>query len=104
MLKSTVASMSLVLIGAASVEALKTFTLPESKLLFGNYNDLRIATPDSVQQIRPPFDEGFNRGYFAYPSISPHGDTIAWGFATRWQQDKYRARFGLARHLLSIES
>lgn len=53
MLKSTVASMSLVLIGAVSVEAVKTFTLPESKLLFGNYNDLRIATPDSVQQIAP---------------------------------------------------
>jgi len=103
MLKSTVASMSLVLIGAVSVDALKTFTLPESKLLFGNYNDLRIATPDSVQQIRPPFDEGFNRGYFAYPSISPNGDTIAWGFATRWQQDKYRARFGLGVYALAAQ-
>ena len=80
--------MSLVLIGAVSVEAVKTFTLPESKLLFGDYNDVRIATPDSVQQIRPPFDVGYNRDYLAYPSISPNGDTIAWGFARRFQRDR----------------
>ncbi len=95
--------MLLVLIGAVTVEALKTLTLPESKLLFADYNDVRISTPDSVQQIRPPFDEGYNRGYFAYPSISPHGDTIAWGFATRWQQDKYRARFGLGVYSLATQ-
>ncbi len=105
MRKSTVLSMSLVIIGAVSVEALKTFTLPESKLLFADYNDVRIATPDSVQQIRPPGDVGYNRGYFAYPSISPKGDTIAWGFATRFQRDRPDnwARFGLGVYSLAAQ-
>ena len=42
-----------------------TFSVPDSLLLFGNYNELRIVTPTQSQTLHPPIEEGYNRGYFA---------------------------------------
>jgi dipeptidyl aminopeptidase/acylaminoacyl peptidase len=50
-------------------------------LLFGTYNDLRISTPTDVRAVKPPIEVIANGGYFAFPSISPKGDSVAWGFA-----------------------
>jgi hypothetical protein len=57
-----------------------TFSLPDSVLLFGTYNDIRIVTPGGALSLKPPLDIKTNQGYFAFPSISPKGDLIAWGF------------------------
>ncbi len=81
----------------------KVFSLPDSVVLFGNYNDLRVVGPDWRQQLRPPVDEGYNRGYFAYPSITPRGDAVAWGFASGWEEKRplNRARFTLGLYSLA---
>jgi hypothetical protein len=76
-----------------------TFSLPKSVLLFGDYNELRVVTPDWSEQLRPPVDLKYNGGYFAYPSLSPQGDLIAWGFATeawvKWPVVHIRFALGL---------
>ena len=83
----------------------QTFALPNSILLFGNYEDLRVVTPDREQMLRPPIHQGYNGGYFASPSISPRGDSIAWGFAVDFQKGRspYPARFALGLYSLSRE-
>jgi hypothetical protein len=80
---------------------LQTFSLPNSTLLFGNYSDLRVVTPDRELKLRPPVDQGYNGGYFAFPGISPRGDAVAWGVAVAWQKDRHRARFALAVYSLN---
>jgi Tol biopolymer transport system component len=79
-----------------------TFSMPGSVLLFGTYNNLRVATPDRVLAIQPPVERGYNGGYFASPSMSPRGDAIAWGFSTEWHETrrKDRARFALGVYSL----
>jgi hypothetical protein len=83
----------------------QTFALPNSILLFGNYEDLRVVTPDREQMLRPPIHQGYNAGYFASPSISPRGDSVAWGFAVDFQKGRrpYPARFALGVYSLSRE-
>jgi len=98
------ASIVLVLcVAAVRAETGKTFSLPESLVLFGNYGELRIATPDRTKSLRPPVDVGYNRGYFAYPSLAPSGDVIAWGFSTGWEKDRpsNRARFALGTYSIA---
>jgi hypothetical protein len=75
----------------------QTFSLPDSVLLFGIYNDLRFVTPDLVLEIKPPVEDGYNHGYFVYPGLASRGDLIAWGFAVDWQKDRasHSARFAL---------
>jgi hypothetical protein len=65
-------------VGAQSA---KTFSMPNSVLLFGEYGQLQVVTPGREQVVRPPVDLKYNGGYFAYPSLAPRGDVIAWGFA-----------------------
>jgi dipeptidyl aminopeptidase/acylaminoacyl peptidase len=61
----------------------RSFSLPDSVLLFAYPGgELRVVTPDRVLEIKPPVDLPANHGLFNYPSISPRGDLIAWGFAT----------------------
>jgi WD40-like Beta Propeller Repeat len=76
---------------------LAVFSVPDSLLLFGTYDELRLVTPDHAEAIKPPTELAANHGYFGYPSISPRGDLIAWGFATQVQNDRaeHRARFAL---------
>ncbi len=80
----------------------QTFSLLESILLFGNYGDLRVVTPVGEVKLRPPIDQGYNGGYFAFPAISPRGDAVAWGFAVAWQESRKpnRARFALGVYSL----
>jgi WD40 repeat protein len=74
-----------------------TFSMPDATLLFGNYNELRIVTPDRVLVVNPPVDRGYNRSYFAIPSLSARGDRVAWGFSTAWEERRLtdRARFAM---------
>jgi hypothetical protein len=97
----------LALLAAASLAAgagskSQTFSLPDSILLFGNYEDLRVVTPDRELKLRPPVDVGYNGGYFAFPGISPRGDAVAWGFAVASKESRKqnRARFALGVYSL----
>jgi len=89
-------------LATAAASKSQTFSLPESILLFGNYQDLRVVTPDGELKLRPPIDEGYNGGYFAFPGISPRGDAVAWGFAVARQENRKqnRARFALGVYSL----
>lgn len=75
----------------------QTFTLPESVLMFGNYNELHIVSTVGSHVVHPPIERGYNRSYLAYPSIDSRGDVIAWGFAVASEdtRDEYKARFAL---------
>ena len=75
----------------------KTFSMPNSVLLFGGSGQLQVVTPTSAQVVWPPVDLKYNSGYFAYPSLEPRGDLIAWGFATEASTNRTapRLRFGL---------
>ena len=77
-------------LATAAASKSQTFSLPESILLFGNYEDLRVVTPDGDLKLRPPIDVGYNGGYFAFPGISPRGDGVAWGFAVAWQESGFQ--------------
>ena len=83
-----------------------TFSMPGSLLLFGNYNDLRLVSPERAQVLRPPVNEGYNRGYFAYPSVAPPGDLIAWGTAIAWEPERprYMPRFALGIYALAHQT
>lgn len=74
-----------------------TFSLPGSTLLFGTYDELFSTMPGHIETIKPPVEITANHGFFVYPSISPRGDLIAWGFATQVKKEPkgYRARFAL---------
>ena len=61
----------------------EVFSVPDSTLLFGWYEELRIVTPDHVVPIKPPSEIPANDGVLVFPSISPRGDAIAWGFAVQ---------------------
>ena len=76
--------------GAAGERPL-TFSLPDSILLVGDYNDLRVVA-QNPELVRPPFSMGNNGGYVAAPSISPRGDSVAWGFSVEWQASRRRNR------------
>jgi Tol biopolymer transport system component len=91
---------AVILLGATGVRTDRglTFSLPDALLLFGDYNQLRVVTADDAHVLHPAVDEGYNRGYFALPSIAAHQDgVIAWGFAVRWDQSRRhdKARFAL---------
>jgi Tol biopolymer transport system component len=79
-----------------------TFSIPDSLLLFGNYNELRIVTPTQSQTLHPPIERGYNRGYFANPSLARRGDLIAWGTATAWIEDHPRNKVRFALGVYSI--
>ena len=78
-------------------ESPAVFSMPDSTLLFGTYDELRIVTPDRAAAIKPPIEVPANHGYFGYPSISPKGNLIAWGFAVGLRKDRpeHPARFAL---------
>ena len=82
-----------------------TFALPDSILLLGTYNDIRIVTPHGVQMLKPPVDVTANVGYFAFPSISPKGDLIAWGFAIALDKErqKHHARYALGIYSMTSQ-
>ena len=75
----------------------KTFSLPDSVLLFGTYNDVRVSTPDAEERLRPPVEKA-NLGQFNAPSISLDGGLIAWGIVVAKPDDRHpvhRPRFSL---------
>jgi Tol biopolymer transport system component len=93
-------AVALVLLGATGVRAdrVLTFSLPNALLLFGDYNQLRVVTAGGEQVLHPAVDEGYNRGYFALPSIAARQDGVmAWGFAVGWDETRRhdKARFAL---------
>ena len=98
MQKASVA-VALVLLGTASLRAdrAQTFSLSNALLLFGNYNELHLVTPHNERTLHPSVDEGYNRGYFAYPTIAGGTGAVAWGFATGWDEtrSRHKARFVL---------
>ena len=79
-----------------------TFSISGSTILFATYNEVRITTAGHTQLIKPPVEVGANEGYFAYPSISPKGDLIAWGFAVDLHNERksYLARYALGIYSL----
>ena len=102
-LKWPCASIALVLCGAAlHAQGSKTFSMPDSVLLFGTYNQLHVVTPERAQLLRPPVDLKYNGGYFAFPSLSPRGDVIAWGFATEATFDRTTQRLRFALGLFRV--
>ena len=93
-------AIAVVLLGSASLSAdrARTFSLSNTLLLFGNYNELHLITPDNKRKLHPPVDEGYNRGYFAYPTIGGGPGIVAWGFATGWDETRRprdKARFAV---------
>src|SRR5215471_6788900 len=66
----------------------RTFSLADSVLLFGTYNELRVATDKDVVTLKPTVDLGCNHGYFTYPRLDPLGNLVAWGFAVESRKDK----------------
>jgi hypothetical protein len=50
--------------------------MPDSILLFGNYNDLRVVTQKTEQMPRPPVNEGTTVGISGL-TISPRGASVA---------------------------
>jgi len=73
------------------------FSIPDSTVLFGQYNEVRVVTPAHSYAIKPPVEVGYNHGYFVDPTISPCGDLVAWGFATEFREghSEHAARFAL---------
>ena len=54
--------------------------------------------------LTAPNDEGFNKGYFAYPALALRGNAIAWGFATGWRSENRpgnRVRYALGLYSLA---
>jgi hypothetical protein len=98
-LSSIVLLVSMTAVGAQKPDA---FSLPNSVLLFGNYNNLWVVAPEWTQHIQPPVDLKYNGGYFAYPSLSPRGDIVAWGFATEARVTPGATRIRFALGLYSI--
>jgi hypothetical protein len=100
-LRSVCVVVAVILLGATGVRTDRglTFSLPDALLLFGDYNQLRVVTADDEHVLHPAVDEGYNRGYFALPSIARQDGVIAWGFAVRWDEirrhDKARFALGL---------
>ena len=92
------------LLGIASAYQARatTFTIPGAVLLFGSYNEIVIAAPDRTDTSHPPVEVGTNHGYFAYPSLSPRGDLVAWGFAREWQSGRATHRARCVLGLLSL--
>jgi Tol biopolymer transport system component len=90
---------------AAQADNPAVFSLRNSALLFGTYDQLQVALPDSTTTINPPEHISANSGYFAYPSISPKGDLIAWGFASQLPQkdgtSQYRVKYTLGIYSLA---
>ena len=84
-IKCHIAALTLFAAASLSVSAEKErpgkFSMPGSILLFGTYDDLRVAKPDREIRLKAPGDAcgKYNGGYFAPPTISPRGDVIAWG-------------------------
>jgi Tol biopolymer transport system component len=85
------------------VQSNKTFSLPNSVLLFGDYGQLQVVTPGGAQVLRPPVDLKYNGGYFAYPSLAPRGDVIAWGFATEAWANRTAQRLRFALGLYGVD-
>lgn len=97
-LKYASLSIALVLwVVGVEAQSAKTFSMPNSVLLFGDYGQLQVVTPSSAQVVWPPVDLKYNSAYFAYPSLAPRGEVIAWGFATQASTNRtvQRLRFGL---------
>jgi WD40-like Beta Propeller Repeat len=97
-LKYACSSIALVLcVVGVEAQSAKTFSMPNSVLLFGSYGQLQAVTPTSVQVVWPPVDLKYNSGYFAFPSLEHRADAIAWGFATEASTSRTapRLRFGL---------
>ena len=118
MRNASIVAVALVLLGTVVVYAgrTQTFSLPSALMLFGDYNELHLVTPDDAQTLHPSVDEGYNRAYFAYPTIArartagPLGSAdqgvVAWGFATRWDEarSRHKARFALGVYALSDQA
>jgi len=80
----------------------RTFSMPDSILLFGTYNDVRVVTPNQELGLRPPVHVKANLGEFHFPSIAPAGDLIAWGVAVGHDPDSHHpTRFKLAIYSVS---
>jgi len=79
------------------------FSAPDSTLLFGWYGELRAVTPDDVVAIEPPSKVPANDGALVFPSISPKGDMIAWGFAVERVNAEGARLYGI-RFVLGIFS
>ena len=102
-LRSVMAGLALCAMSLYAGDADATFSLPGSVLLFGTYDELFSAVPGRIKIIKPPMEITANHGYFAYPSISPRGDLIAWAFATEIHEEAegYRAQFALGVYSLA---
>ena len=75
----------------------QTFVVPGAVLLFGTYDELRLAAPEKESVLTPPVEISANHGYFAFPSLGPAGQSVAWGFAHRLDSGRatYQARYSL---------
>jgi Tol biopolymer transport system component len=94
-------AVSIVPISTISAQERRTFSLPDSVLLFAEpYQDLTVVGPGGTEILRPPVDVKANSGEFARPSIAPNGDLVSWGFVIA--NDDSRAR--LVRFALGIYS
>jgi len=100
MVSKRMAQLSMVMVvWALSVGAERgqTFTIRDSLVLFGNYNELQIVTPEGAQLVHPVIEGRYNLGYFAYPSIASQGPLLAWGFYMGWDATRplHKPRFAL---------
>jgi hypothetical protein len=91
----------IVSIPTVSAQGRRTFSLPDSILLFAEpYEDLTVVGPGGTELLRPPVDVKANSGYFVRPSIATKGGLVSWGFVVA--EDDTRAR--LVRFALGIYS
>jgi hypothetical protein len=88
------AAAALLLFAATSLHAdrVLTFSVPDSVLLFGDYGELLVVTPERTEVLHPAVEEGYNGGYFAFPSLAGRG-TVAWAFAVGWEEQRHSPRF-----------
>lgn len=93
------------MVPAASLSAQerRTFSMPESVLLFAEpYNDLTVVGTDGSELLRPPIEVGANSGYFVRPSIAPKGALVSWGFAVARDSSRDRlVRFAVGTYSTS---
>ncbi len=71
----------IVLASSLFAQERRTFSLPDSVLLFAEpYEDLTVVGSVGTELLRPPVDVKANHGYFVRPSIAPDGGQVSWGF------------------------
>jgi Tol biopolymer transport system component len=99
--KFTLVMALMVTLTTLCVATSETFSMPDSVLLFAHPGlGVYLVTPSGSQFLKLPAELPVNIGVFNYPTLSPDGDQVAWGFAVTGS----RSDTGLPPFVLGIRS